>query len=46
MQSISSRIWTYAAVSISRDDNDYTMGTSISFTQPLRSGRIWHKVDF
>ena len=29
MQSVSSRIWTRAAVSISYDDNDYTTGTSI-----------------
>ena len=28
MQSISSRIWTRVAVSISYDDNDYTTGTS------------------
>ena len=28
MQSVSSRIWTYVAVSISYDDNDYTTGTS------------------
>ena len=28
MQSVSSRIWTRAAVSISYDDNDYTTGTS------------------
>ena len=27
MQSVSSRIWTRVAVSISYDDNDYTMGT-------------------
>ena len=30
MQSVSSRIWTRVAVSISYDDNDYTTGTSIS----------------
>ena len=29
MQSVSSRIWTRVAVSISNDDNDYTTGTSI-----------------
>ena len=29
MQSVSSRIWTHVAVSISYDDNHYTMGTSI-----------------
>ena len=28
MQSVLSRIWTRVAVSISYDDNDYTMGTS------------------
>ena len=28
MQSISSRIWTRVAVSISYDDNHYTTGTS------------------
>ena len=28
MQSVSSRIWTHVAVSISYDDNDYTTGTS------------------
>ena len=29
MQSVSSRIWTRVAVSISYDDNDYTTGTSV-----------------
>ena len=29
MQSVSSRIWTRVAVSISYDDNDYTTGNSI-----------------
>ena len=29
MQSVSSRIWTRVAVSISYDDNVYTTGTSI-----------------
>ena len=28
MQSVTSRIWTRVAVSISYDDNDYTTGTS------------------
>ena len=28
MQSVSSRIWTRVAVSISYDDSDYTTGTS------------------
>ena len=32
MQSVSSRIWTRVAVSISYDDNDYTTGTSICIT--------------
>ena len=45
MQSVRSRIWTRVAVSISCDDNHYTTGTSI-FSQPLRSGEIWHKVNF
>ena len=31
MQSVSSRIWTRVAVSISYDDNHYTTGTSIFF---------------
>ena len=30
MQSVSSRIWTRGAVSISYDDNYYTTGTSMS----------------
>ena len=30
MQSVSSRIWTRVAVSISYDDNRYTTGTSYS----------------
>ena len=29
MQSVSSRVWTGVAVSISYDDNNYTTGTSI-----------------
>ena len=29
MPSVSSRIWTHVAVSISYDDNHYTTGTSI-----------------
>ena len=29
MQSVTSRIWTRVAVSISYDDNYYTMGTSV-----------------
>ena len=31
MQSVSSRIWTRVAVSISYDDNHYTTGTSESY---------------
>ena len=31
MQSVSSKIWTRIAVSISHDDNHYTMGTSNFF---------------
>ena len=31
MQSVSSRIWTRVAVSISYEDNHYTTGTSIDF---------------
>ena len=31
MQSVSSRIWTRVAVSISNDDNHYTMGTELGF---------------
>ena len=34
MQSVSSRIWTRVAVSISYDDNHYTTGTSLP-TPPL-----------
>ena len=34
MQSVSSRIWTRVAVSISYDDNNYTTGTS--------KDQIWH----
>ena len=30
MHSVSSRIWTRVAVSISYDDNHYTTGTSVS----------------
>ena len=31
MQSVSSWIWTRVTVSISKDDNHYTTGTSIKF---------------
>ena len=46
MQSVSSRIWTRVAVSISFDDNNYTTEPVDTIYQPLRSGRIWHKVNF
>ena len=41
MQSVSFRIWTHVAASISYDDNDYTTGTSLStnrenYVPPLR----------
>ena len=32
MQSVSSKIWTRVAVSISYDDNHYTTGTSNTYT--------------
>ena len=46
MQSVSSRIWTRVAVSISYDDNDYTTGTSnngwyaikLNKTKPILKG--------
>ena len=37
MQSVSSRIWTRVAVSISYDDNDYTTGTSYFFLDQLKN---------
>ena len=57
MQSVSSRIWTRVAVSISYDDNDYTTGTSkpqnihaFSSTRDLvvvnKKKKIWRIVDF
>ena len=46
MQSVSSRIWTRIAVFISYGDNDYTRAPPHPIYQPLRSGRIWHKVNF
>ena len=36
MQSVSSRIWTRVAVSISFDDNDYTTGTSF-----IEGDKVW-----
>ena len=45
MQSVSSRIWTRVAMSISYDDNEYTTGTSFLFKTHelfyLRSHRCW-----
>ena len=40
MQSVSSRIWTHVAVSISYDDNHYTTGTSTSGTSKQRTLQI------
>ena len=37
MQSVSSRIWTRVAVSISYDDNHYTTGTSFYTTGLLHA---------
>ena len=36
MQSVSSRIWTRVAVSISYDDNNYTTGTSVIYTPDIQ----------
>ena len=47
MQSVSSRIWTRVAVSISFDDNHYTTGTSFleiyidHFENPCVSVSLW-----
>ena len=38
MQSVSSRIWTCVAMSISYDDNHYTTGTSKKWVYPLQKG--------
>ena len=46
MQSVSSRIWTRVAVSISYDDNHYTTGTAKGYEHclsnylPIAKGRI------
>ena len=40
MQSVSSRIWTRVAVSISYGDNDYTTGTSLKFKVVVKVGTI------
>ena len=49
MQSVSFRIWTRVAVSISHDDNDYTTGTSkfsvidtSNFRVGISSGCFWY----
>ena len=42
MQSVSSRIWTRVAVSISCDDNHYTTGTSIILHYHLESCQANH----
>ena len=45
MQSVSSRIWTRVAVSISYDDNDYTTGYYMFFSlgeaTSLGEGKLW-----
>ena len=41
MQSVSSRIWTCVAVSISYDDNDYTMGTSLEISDSCKVSTIY-----
>ena len=45
MQSVSSRIWTRVAVSISYDDNDYTIKRHCVDTElvgsPLNTFKIW-----
>ena len=45
MQSVSSRIWTRIAVSISYDDNHYTMGTSVYKFEKLSKRRrnMWRR---
>ena len=49
MQSVSSRIWTRVAVSISYDDNHYTTGTSIhifSYGYVVERTEIFDQVDW
>ena len=41
MQSVSSRIWTRVAVSISYDDNHYTTGTSYTPRAPTNIACSW-----
>ena len=45
MQSVSSRIWTRVAVSISYDDNDYTTDTSYfdGYGRELQTGHIGYQ---
>ena len=48
---ISSRIWSLVIASISYDDKLHAKQASSFYSndtiyQPIRSGRIWHKVDF
>ena len=43
MQSISSRIWTRVAVSISYDDNHYTMGTSNNSYNSIKDNAFVYK---
>ena len=44
MQSVSSKIWTRVAVSISYDDNHYTMGTSTELVDVI--GRQFFRKPF
>ena len=44
MQSVSSRIWTRVAVSISYDDNHYTTGTSCVAKYKLLKDRVAEKL--
>ena len=45
MQSVSSRIWTRVAVSISYDDNHYTTGTSNHYATVLNKFYKFHIFD-
>ena len=46
MQSVSSRLWTRVAVSISYDDNNYTTGTSTNivkqYDEPYNGHISWN----
>ena len=50
MQSLSSRIWTRVTVSISYDDNHYTMSTSIGYKRYVKCKQhrpgIWNLVAY